>query len=176
VALLVLIPILAVGFTIVVGWERVWSRFQLNDAFQTRGEFERAAVDMAEHRPLTGYGLDTFPEVYQRYAIRDMPYYANHAHNDWAEFAADGGIPFLLLVLIPFAFMVPAAIRHPWGLGLIAVMLHACVDFPFPRAAVSCWMFAILGMLYMAEHCYRTSHPLVMPPVGARMRPRSTPA
>jgi hypothetical protein len=36
--------------------------------------------------------------VYQRYAIKDFPFYANHTHNDWAEFAADGGLPFLLIV------------------------------------------------------------------------------
>ncbi len=65
--------------------------------------------------PLTGFGLGTFPEVYQKYAIKDFPFYANHAHNDWAEFAADGGIPFLLLVLIPFAVAVPIAVREPMG-------------------------------------------------------------
>jgi hypothetical protein len=57
----------------------------------------------------------------------------------------------LLLVLIPFAAGVPTAIRNPWGLGLIAVMLHACVDFPFPRPAVSGWLFVMLGLLYMAR-------------------------
>jgi O-antigen ligase len=75
----------------------------------------------------------------------------NHAHNDWAEFAADGGFPFLLLVLIPFAVVVPVAVRNPWGLGLLAVMLHACVDYPFPRPAVSGWMFLMLALLYMAR-------------------------
>lgn len=110
-----------------------------------------AAVDMAEHRPFTGFGLGTFPSVYQRYAVRDFPFYANHAHNDWAEFAADGGIPFLLLVLIPFAAAAPSSIRHPWALGLIAIMLHACVDYPFPRPAVSGWIYALLGALYMEQ-------------------------
>jgi O-antigen ligase len=104
-----------------------------------------------KHKPLTGYGLGTFPEVYQQHAVKDFPFYANHAHNDWAEFAADGGVPFLLLVLIPFAVAVPTAIRHPWALGLVAVMLHACVDYPFPRPAVSGWMFALLGILYVVR-------------------------
>jgi O-antigen ligase len=106
---------------------------------------------MAKQRPLTGYGLGTFPEIYQRYAIEDFPFYANHAHNDWAEFAADGGIPFLLLVLIPFAAGIPSAIRNPWGMGLIVVMAHACVDYPFPRPAVSSWMFFMLALLYMSR-------------------------
>ncbi len=150
-ATLLAVPLLAVVFTLVVGWDRVWLRFHQQDPYLIRREYLIAAVDMAKQRPLMGYGLDTFPAVYQRYAIRDFPFYANHAHNDWAEFAADGGIPFLLLVLIPFAAAIPAAFRHPWALGIVVVMLHACVDYPFPRPGVSAWMFALLGALYAAD-------------------------
>ena len=151
IAVLALVPVLAAVFTFAVGWQRVWQRLQEHDPFGGRREFLVAAVDMAKHRPLTGFGLGTFPEVYQRYAVKDFPFYANHAHNDWAEFAADGGIPFLLLILIPFVTVIPTVFRHPWGLGLITVMCHACVDFPFPRPAVSGWIFALLGALYMAR-------------------------
>jgi O-antigen ligase len=147
----VAVPILAAVFTIAVGWQNVWQRLQTHDPFSGRRQFLVAAIHMAEHKPLTGFGLGTFPEVYQQFAIQDFPFYANHAHNDWAEFAADGGVPFLLLVLVPFAVAIPTAIRHPWGVGLIAVMAHACVDYPFPRSAVSGWMFALLGALYMAR-------------------------
>jgi hypothetical protein len=167
-ATLLLVPALAGAFTMVVGWEHVWQRFQLNNLYGARSEFILAAIDMARHRPIVGYGLGTFPEVYQRYALHDLPYYANHAHNDWAEFAADGGVPFLLLVLIPFAAAIPAAIRNPWGMGLIAVMLHACLDFPFPRVAVSGWIFAMLGLVYMAQWANRNNRPLVMPPIRAK--------
>lgn len=151
VSMVLMVPVLAAVFTFAVGWERVWVRFQQNDPYLVRKEFMLAAVDMAKQRPLTGYGLDTFPAVYQRYAIKDYPFYANHTHNDWAEFAADGGIPFLLLLLIPFAAAVPAAVRNPWGLGLISIMLHACIDFPFPRPAVSGWIFLMLAVLYMSR-------------------------
>jgi len=106
---------------------------------------------VAKARPLTGYGLGTFPEVYQRYALRIFPFYANHAHNDWVEFVDEGGVPFLLLILVPFAAAIPVSLRHPWGLGVVAVMLHACVDFPFARPSVSGWMFLLLGLLYMAR-------------------------
>jgi len=150
-AMLLMVPVLAAAFTLAVGWERVWLRLQQNDPYLVRREFLLAAADMAKHRPLIGYGLGTFPEVYQRYAIRDFPLYVNHAHNDWAEFAADGGFPFLLLVLIPFAAVVPAAVRNPWGLGLIAIMLHACVDFPFFHPGVPGWMFVLLALLYRSR-------------------------
>jgi len=83
-AMLVMVPVLAAGFTLAVGWERVWLRFEQNDPYLVRREFIIAAVDMAKQRPLTGYGLGTFPEVYQSYAIKDFPFYANHTHNDWA--------------------------------------------------------------------------------------------
>jgi O-antigen ligase len=168
--MLVMVPVLAAAFTLAVGWERVWLRFQENDPYLVRREFILAAVDMARQRPLTGYGLGTFPAVYQRYAIKDFPFFANHTHNDWAEFAADGGIPFLLLVLIPFAASVPTAVRNPWGLGLIAVMLHACVDFPFPRPSVSGWMFAMLALLYRARMADRKDSLKPRPtiPAGAR--------
>jgi len=165
-ATLVMIPVLAAAFTLAVGWERIWLRFEQNDPYLVRREFIVAAVDMAKQRPLTGFGLDTFPEVYQRYAIKDFPFYANHAHNDWAEFAADGGVPFLLLVLIPFAAAVPAAVRNPWGLGLISIMLHACVDYPFPRPAVSGWLFAMLALLYMARMPDGTSQRKAKPAIS----------
>ena len=163
IAVLAMIPVLAAVFTLAVGWQHVWERFQEKDPFGGRREFFVAAVNMAKHRPLTGFGLGTFPEVYQRYAVKDFPFYANHTHNDWAEFAADGGIPFLLLVLIPFATIIPTAVRHPWGLGLLGVMAHACVDYPFPRPAVSGWMFALLAALYMARMSDRSPEQPPMP-------------
>jgi len=150
-SILLVIPVIAIAFTLTVGWQHVVQRFHDSDPYQVRREFLAAAVDMAKQRPAMGYGLGTFPEVYQRYAIRDFPFYANHAHNDWAEFAADGGIPFLLLVLIPFAAAIPAALRHAWGIGLIAIMAHACVDFPYPRVSVAGWLFLMLGLLYSAR-------------------------
>jgi O-antigen ligase len=150
-SMVLIVPALAAAFTISVGWDQVWHRFQQNDPYLVRKEFMLAAVDMVRQRPLTGYGLGTFPAVYQRYAVKDFPFYANHTHNDWAEFAADGGIPFLLLVLIPFAAAIPAVMRNPWALGIAVIMLHACVDFPFPRPAVSAWIFLMLAVLYMSE-------------------------
>jgi hypothetical protein len=61
--MLVLVPVLAATFTLAVGWERVWERFQQNDPYLVRKEFMLAAADMAVHRPFLGYGLGTFPEV-----------------------------------------------------------------------------------------------------------------
>jgi O-antigen ligase len=155
VSIILMIPLVAGAFTFAVGWARVWQRFKDEDPFAIRREYLRGAVEMARRRPLTGYGLGTYEQVYQQFAVKDDPMTANHAHDDWAEFAAEGGVPFLLLVLVPFLAVVPSMIRHPWALGLLAVMLNACVDYPFPRPAVSGWMFAVLGALYMARQAAR---------------------
>ena len=142
------VPVAALVLTLVVGWERVWQRFQEADPFAVRREFLAAAVDMAKHRPVAGYGLGTYPAVYQSYAVMDFPFIANQAHNDWTQFAAEGGLPFLGMILIPFARVVPGTFRFTASLGITAVMLHACVDYPFPKPAVAGWLFAMLGLGY----------------------------
>ncbi len=156
VATALIMPLIAGAFTLAVGWKRTLDRFNDDDPFVIRREYFLGAVAMAKDRPLTGYGLGTYVQVYQKYSIKDFyPFYANHAHCDWAEFAAEGGLPFLALVAIPFLAAIPLAFRHPWGLGLVAVTLHACVDYPFPRPAVSGWMFTILAALYMTREYER---------------------
>jgi O-antigen ligase len=150
VSVILMIPLVAGAFTFAVGWERVGQRFKDEDPFAIRREYLEGALEMAKTRPLMGYGLGTFEQVYQRFAVTDSTMTANHAHDDWAEFAAEGGVPFLLLVSIPFLAALPSMFRHPWALGLLAIMLNACVDYPFPRPAVSGWIFAVLGALYMA--------------------------
>ena len=161
--MMLIVPVVAAAFTLAVGWKPIWERFQDKDPYNIRREFLLAAVDMVKHRPLTGHGLGTFEQVYQKYAVKDYPFYANHAHNDWAEFAADGGIPFLLLVAVPFFYMLPSAFKHPWALGLVATLLNAWVDYPFPRPAVSGWMFAILGILYATEEVERQRRTIRVP-------------
>jgi hypothetical protein len=37
---------------------------------------------MAIQRPGIGYGLGTFPEVCQQFAVKQLPVLANHAHTD----------------------------------------------------------------------------------------------
>jgi O-antigen ligase len=151
VSVILMIPLVAGAFTFAVGWEHVLQRFKEEDPFVIRREYLEGALAMARHRPLTGYGLGTFELVYQQFAVNDDgDMTANHAHDDWAEFAAEGGVPFLLLVAIPFLAAIPSMIRNPWAIGLLATMLNACVDYPFPRPAVSGWMFAVLGILYTA--------------------------
>lgn len=171
VALLLQIPVLASAFTLVAGWEHVWDRFQQKDPYFERREFCVAAISMVKERPLTGFGLGTFPQVYQSFAVHDFPTVANHTHNDWAEFAADGGLPMLLLILLPCSAAVPVCLRHPWGLGIPAVTLHALVDYPFPRVAVSGWIFLLLALLSSSRQLDHIARRSILPAGAAQALP-----
>jgi O-antigen ligase len=113
---------------------------------------------MARERPWLGFGLGTFEEAYPAYALFDIGLVVNHAHNDWAEWLAEGGIPFLLLMASLAAWAVVPAIRSIWGVGLLSVFLHALVDYPMQRLGLAAWIFVLLGAL-AAQESDRRSRP-----------------
>ena len=135
-------------FTAIAGWEHVWDRFRTPDPMQTRREFNIASARIIQSHPLTGTGLGTWPTVYPRYAILDGGTFANQAHDDWAQFTAEGGILFGLAIFSLFLWSIPPAIKSIWGLGVLAVFLHAFVDYPFSRPALGSW--PILGIAMLA--------------------------
>jgi hypothetical protein len=139
--------ICAAVFTAVVGWEVVWDRFKEPDPYQFRREMLYSSLDMIRDRPLTGFGLDTWPIVYPAYALVDQGVFVNHAHNDWAEWASDGGIPFAAMLFLIFAWSVRYSFRFPWGAGVVAVMLHSLVDFPMQKPCLEALVFVLLGAM-----------------------------
>ncbi len=137
-----------------VGWETLAGRLAIVDPFLYRREMLQSAIAMAKDRPWIGFGLGTFSTVYPAYATFDGGYFVNYAHNDWAQWAAEGGLPFLLLLAAIAAVSSFAAIRSGWGLGLVAVYLHAFVDFPMQRTGVAIWVF-VVGAALATEHAQR---------------------
>jgi O-antigen ligase len=138
---------LAAVFIAVVGWEVVWQRFQDPDPFKFRREMDISSLQMVRDRPWIGFGLGTFESAYPAYALFDSGLTVNHAHNDWLEWAADGGIPLFLLMVFIALWSARAAWRSPWALGILAVFLHAAVDFPLHKPAISACLFVLLGAL-----------------------------
>jgi O-antigen ligase len=130
-------------------------RFTAPDAFQYRREIARSTLAMIADHPWRGFGLGTFQAVYPAYALFDAGKIVEHAHNDWLEWAAGGGIPFAMAWLVLVLALVRPAVRSVWGIGVLAVFLHATVDYPFARIAVSSWVFILIGGL-LGER----SHPI----------------
>jgi O-antigen ligase len=134
-------------FVAVVGWAVVWSRFQDPDPLKGRREMLADTISMIRAKPYFGFGMGTFQTAYPAYGSVDFGAIVNHAHNDWAEWAADGGIPFSLLMVSIAIWSLPKAFTTIWGIGLIVVFLHSFVDFALQKPVLDLWLFVLLGAL-----------------------------
>ncbi len=123
------------------------AKLQAHDQLAVRRNIDRSSLAMIQARPLTGWGLGTYVPVYRMFARYDDGTYVNRAHNDWLEWAAEGGVFFAGAMLAILLWTIRPAIRSGWGLGMLAICLHALVDYPFARFGVCGWYFCLLGML-----------------------------
>jgi len=139
--------IFAAVFIPVVGWENLWGRFQQPDPFGSRREMLYSSLAMLRDRPWTGFGLGNFEAAYPAYALYDSGAGVNHAHNDWAEWAAEGGLPFLLMVAAVAVWTARYAIPSIWAIGVVTVFVHSFVDFPMQKPGLAAWVFSALGAL-----------------------------
>ncbi len=137
----------------IVGWERLWQRLQEPNPYSLRRDLVLSSASMTSSRPFTGFGLGTWAEAYPGYARFDDGRFVNQAHNDWMQWAAEGGLPFLALLLGVAAWSVKPALRSLWGVGILSVWLHALVDYPMQqRPALAAFFFALLGALASETH------------------------
>jgi O-antigen ligase len=122
-------------------------RFFDADPLAYRDAIYGSTVEMVLSRPLQGYGLGTYALVYPRFAETDFGYRIEHAHNDWLEWTAEGGVGFAAI----WGWLVINATRrsfkHPWAWGIPAVFLHALADFPMARLGVAAWVFILIGAI-----------------------------
>ena len=112
--------------------------------------------------PWFGSGLGTWPSEYPGFATGDSGLYVNAAHNDWAQWASEGGYPFLLFMAVFAILLVKPSLESVWGLGVLAVLIHAFVDYPLQDPALAFLWFALVGGL-TALHFGRE-------PAGSRRR------
>ncbi len=134
-------------FTAIVGWQGVMERFSVPDQIGGRRELDRSSLHMIPEAPWLGTGLGTWTAVYPRHALFDDGTFVNRAHNDWLQWTVEGGIPLGVLMLSLFLWCLRPALTSVWGLGVIAVFLHAVVDYPFSRPALGSWILVIVAML-----------------------------
>ncbi len=147
-------------FSAVVGWGPLWRRFRDPDSYSGRRNFFLSSVAMVHDRPWMGVGLGNWPHVYPQYALYDDGLYVTQAHNDWAQWAAEGGLPFLLILLALAAMTVPGAARSLWAIGLLAIWLHCTVEYIFhQRPGLGACFFALLALLAMETKTHREALP-----------------
>jgi O-antigen ligase len=141
------IAVPCVLFIALFGGTALWRRFQEEDPYGVRRQLLRSSLDMVYERPWIGFGLGTWSIVYPRFAYYDDGTVANHAHNDWAEWSAEGGLACFTMMLWLAAMTLRPAVRSVWGIGVIAVWLHCVVDFPLQNPFMAGWFFLAAGIL-----------------------------
>lgn len=130
----------------IAGAETLLGRFG-SDALAERGPIYRSTLAMISTRPWEGYGLGSYASVYPEFALFDSGYTIEHAHNDWLEWASEGGLGFAALWAFLAIPVIPNVRKHFWGLGIPMVFLHALVDFPMARLGIAAWVFFLLGAI-----------------------------
>lgn len=142
---------LTLVFTLVVGFHDVWSRFQQANPYALRSKLTESTVHMIRTRPLMGFGLGTWQTVYPEFATFDNSLFANEAHDDWAQWTAEGGIIFgacLAVVAIGAAIL---AWRSVWGVGVVFVFLHSLIDYPTREPVIGAILFALIGAMIAVD-------------------------
>jgi O-antigen ligase len=135
----------AVGCAALAGADAVLRRTGAADPVDYRREIARATLGIIAEHPWSGSGLGTFAAAYPAHATFDAGRTVEHAHDDWLEFAAEGGWPFAVLWMGLALLVAAPAIRSVWGIGVVSVCLHAVVDYPFARLGVALWIFILVG-------------------------------
>ena len=138
-------------FAAIPGVGNLRGRLTAPDPYQGRREIAQATLEMISNRPWTGFGLGTFPVVYPAYAVFDFGQSVDHAHNDWLEWTAEGGIAFAAVWIALALWSARRVVGAGWGIGVLGCFLHGVVDYPFARFGVSAWVFILIGMLAASE-------------------------
>jgi hypothetical protein len=135
----------------IVGFETASHRFYSEALTLGRVQFARSTLHMIAARPLAGWGLGCWPAVYPAFATFDPGPAVNQAHTDWLQWTAEGGLPVGIAMLAVVVWSLGPVLRSIWGLGVLAVFIHAGFDYPFSRPAIGAWPILMLAMVVANE-------------------------
>ena len=133
--------------TLIVGFESASQRFNSGALTAGRLQFAISTLHMIAVHPWIGWGLGCWPAVYPAFATFDPGAFVNQAHCDWLQWTAEGGLPVGLSMLSLAGWSFMPAMRSIWGIGVIAVLLHAAFDYPFSRPAIGAWPILLLAIV-----------------------------
>ncbi len=128
-----------------VGPDRMISKLQQKDPYFGRREYAKSSLRMIPDHPLMGVGLGNWPAAYPAYAVFDEGLFANQAHNDWAQWAVEGGLPFLVFIFSIALWSAREAFRAGYCIGVIVVFLQCLVDYPIQRMGVAVIFFTMIA-------------------------------
>jgi O-antigen ligase len=172
----------AVGLAAAIGLDSVLGRFLdiESDLVSGRLPIWQAALAMFFDQPVIGHGWGTFRALLPGYRLEPNGFYYTHAHNDYLEILAEGGIVGFAIALVLvglFARRLLATLSMPlpakqrsvifwFGVAIMAVLVHSLADFGLRSTGVA-FTFAAVAALFSRV----TEDPSLIP-VRARRRPK----
>jgi O-antigen ligase len=169
--------LLVIDIAVIGGWvglERVVQRLEntelteaaggREESVETRTEAGRLTLGIVEDFPWFGTGGGSFYSSFMRYRS-SRPGYLDHAHNDYAEIAADFGVVGLALmatlvgsslwlaarVLARRRSSLPRGVAFGAAMSIVALAIHSLVDFNLQIPANALTMVIILAMVWLAD-------------------------
>ena len=162
------------------GIERVVQRLeQTTLQGEQRDEVSFDALTAIADYPVTGVGAGSFYAVFPIYQRGEVPLYYDHAHNDYAEFAVELGLPATALlggaVLLSLGVALRAQRqRHDRlmkgvalgaGMGMLALLIHSAVDFNLQIPANAALFVVLMALAWVSLYLEHepAAHPAAAP-------------
>ncbi len=131
----------------------------------TRVQLWQLSVDTWRHFPIFGSGLGTFQEAFRRVQPRDLVGVVEHAHSDFLQLLATGGLIGAALGVLVVASALVLLFRawlgqqHREEAGLIlgaigaivSLVLHGIAEFNFSLPAIPMTLAVVVGMAWRAR-------------------------
>ncbi len=148
------------------GVEKVAQRLQTTShERESRDEVALATIEMTRLQPFTGTGAGTFYTVFPEHRTEEMGggFYVN-THNDYLEFLSEFGVigtlPLGLIMLASLAAGLYAQYKRKnkvmrglafgASMSILAMLIHATVDFNLQIPANALTFMVVLGMAWIA--------------------------
>jgi O-antigen ligase len=163
---IVLAVAVVLGFSAVVGWDKLGPRFEKGEfevGLELRNSMYKMAGPMADDCPLFGTGPGTFGPLFQLYRPDTAEYWPAQLHNDWLEtlitFGVLGSVLIALAFFIVFAhWFVARGIHGSWYLlllfwaALAGCLFYARYDFPFQVYSILFLFLVLCAALFTLSH------------------------
>jgi O-antigen ligase len=162
---LLLASLIAIDLLIVGSWfgvEKLAQRIQETTTQDVQEREEPAAytIPLIKDYAIFGSGPGSFYVAFPRYRQAKVAGYFDHAHNDYAQFAAESGIPGLLLMGLFVAMALGAALMAQWKrrdplmrgisfacvMGVTSILIHSWVDFNLQIPANATLFMVLLAL------------------------------
>jgi O-antigen ligase len=129
----------------------------------TRLDIDRDALKMLAHKPILGWGLGTFPEVYPQFRSFHTNFFINEAHNDYLQLLVEmGGLGGATMLWFLWAVYrngirklkdwpedTNGAVTLAALLGVTGILVHSLVDFNLQIPANAALFYVLCAVAAM---------------------------